>query len=38
LLAMTCYLLGALAFCAACWFSLGQGAADAQQMTSYASR
>lgn len=38
LLAMICYLLGALAFCAACWFSLGQGAADAQQMTSYASR
>jgi len=38
LLAMICYLLAALAFCAACWFSLGQAAQDAQQMTSYASR
>ncbi|CAB3702776.1 hypothetical protein LMG3431_05514 [Achromobacter pestifer] len=38
LLAMVCYLLSAVAFCGACWFSLGQAAADAQQMTSYASR
>lgn len=38
LLAMICFLLAALAFCAACWFSLGQAAQDAQQMTSYASR
>ncbi|CAB3693860.1 MULTISPECIES: hypothetical protein [Achromobacter] len=38
LLAMICYLLAALTFCAACWFSLGQAAHDAQQMTSYASR
>lgn len=38
LLAMVCYLLSALAFCGACWFSLGQQAVDAQQATSYASR
>ncbi|AYD63769.1 hypothetical protein YH64_002070 [Achromobacter sp. LC458] len=38
LLAMICYLLGALAFCAGCWFSLGQVAPGAQQNTSYASR
>ncbi|NMK45644.1 hypothetical protein [Achromobacter sp. Bel] len=38
LLAMVCYLLSALAFCGACWFSLGQATPDAQQMTSYASR
>ncbi|MGV2865523.1 hypothetical protein [Achromobacter sp. ESBL13] len=38
LLAMICYLLGALAFCAGCWFSLGQAAPDVQQNTSYASR
>ena len=38
LLAMACFLLGALAFCAACWFSLDQSVPDAQQATSYASR
>jgi hypothetical protein len=38
LLAMVCYLFSALAFCAACWFALGQAAPEAQQTTSYASR
>ncbi|WMD23419.1 hypothetical protein RAS12_13920 [Achromobacter seleniivolatilans] len=38
LLAMVCYLLSAMAFCAACWFSLGQAVPDTQQMTSYAIR
>lgn len=38
LLAMVCYLLSALAFCSACWFSLEQPAEDAQQATSYANR
>lgn len=38
LLAMVCFLLSGLAFCGACWFSLGQATPDAQQMTSYASR
>ncbi|EFF76247.1 hypothetical protein [Achromobacter piechaudii] len=38
LLAMICYLLAAVAFCAACWFALGQVAPGVQQNTSYASR
>jgi len=38
LLAMICYLLSALAFCSACWCTLGQAVREAQQTTSYASR
>ncbi|CAB3732747.1 hypothetical protein EUC41_10495 [Achromobacter denitrificans] len=38
LLAVFCYLLGALAFCAACWLAAGQAVTDPPQMTAYVSR
>ncbi|MCY1504933.1 hypothetical protein D9M68_391210 [compost metagenome] len=38
LLAMLCYLLSALAFCAACWLAAGQVLADPPQMTAYVGR
>lgn len=38
-LAMLCYLVSALAFCAGCWLAAGQGTTDAApQMTTYARR
>jgi hypothetical protein len=37
-LAVLCYLLSALAFCAACWLAAGQAVTDSSQMTAYASR
>ena len=38
-LAMLCYLVSALAFCAGCWLATGQGTTDAaSQMTTYARR
>ncbi|MFP3746251.1 hypothetical protein SB816_24545 [Achromobacter sp. SIMBA_011] len=38
-LAMLCYLVSALAFCAGCWLGTGQGTTDAaSQMTTYARR
>ncbi|MDH1299446.1 hypothetical protein [Achromobacter sp. GD03932] len=33
LLAMVCYLISALAFCAACWLAAGQAITDAPQTT-----
>ncbi|KGD85603.1 membrane protein [Achromobacter sp. RTa] len=38
ILAVLCYLAGALAFCAACWLAAAQAVTDAPQMTAYASR
>ncbi|MFY2645331.1 hypothetical protein ACOTDF_27490 [Achromobacter insuavis] len=38
-LAMLCYVVSALAFCAGCWLAAGQGTTDAApQMTTYARR
>lgn len=38
-LAMLCYVVSALAFCAGCWLAAGQGSTDAApQMTTYARR
>jgi hypothetical protein len=37
-LAALCYVLSALAFCAACWLAAGQAVTDPPQMTAYTSR
>lgn len=38
ILAAICYLLSALAFCAACWLAAAQAVTDPPQMTAYVSR
>lgn len=37
-MAVFCYLLGAFAFCAACWLAAGQAITDSPQMTAYMRR
>lgn len=38
ILAVICYLLSALAFCAACWLAAGQAVSDSPQMAVYVNR